>query len=310
MGKLKHKGRLAAAAVALLLIIICVLRPAAPDPPPENAEPLGPIIAVLGQDGNIFQIHLEEFLVGVVAAEMPASFGAEALAAQAVAARTYILAAQAGGGRHEQAVVCCDFACCQAWREPNTLAAADREKVAAAVAVTAGQALFYQDSLAEAPFCSCCGGRTESAAAVWGGERPWLVSVDCAFCGHAPRFCSSRLFSLSEAAALLDCTEQELRRMELLGLSEGGRVTAVALGGRALSGREVRSALGLDSAAFVWLIQGQRMLVASLGFGHGVGLCQWGADGMARSGADCRQILDHYYPGCQLQAAYSVDDLR
>ncbi|MBQ3287258.1 MAG: SpoIID/LytB domain-containing protein [Firmicutes bacterium] len=289
-------------AAALTLLIICVWRSHATED--EEESPAGPIIAVLSREGEVFQIPLERFLTGVVAAEMPASFQEEALAAQAVAARTYILASLAAGGRHKDAVVCCDPACCQAWRDPTELAEADREKVASAVAATAGLALYYDGKLAETPFCSCCGGRTESAAAVWGGERPWLVSVDCPYCGHAPRFASCRMFDLEEAAALLSCGPEELRQMKLLGYSGGGRVDKVELGGRVLTGREVRSALGLDSAAFAWLIQGGRIMVATVGFGHGVGLCQYGADGMAAAGYDCRQILARYYPGCETGKAY------
>ena len=176
----------------LLLLIICWCRRAEQVPPEEVSIPQSPDIFVLGGDGDIFQIELEEFLVGVVAAEMPASFDREALRAQAVAARTYILASGQGGNKHGPAAVCCDPACCQAWRDPTELAQSDVSKVRAAVVATAGQALYYQGSLAEAPFCSCCGGRSESAASCWGGERPWLVSVDCGYCGHAPRFCSCR----------------------------------------------------------------------------------------------------------------------
>ncbi|MBO7668727.1 MAG: hypothetical protein J6T26_09730, partial [Firmicutes bacterium] len=119
------------------------------------------------------------------------------------------MASLAAGGRHKEAAVCCDPACCQAWRDPLELAEEDRKKVAEAVARTAGEVLYYGERPAETPFCSCCGGRTESAAAVWGGERPWLVSVDWPYCGHAPRFASCRVFGLAEAASLLDCEEDE-----------------------------------------------------------------------------------------------------
>ena len=111
-------------------------------------------------------------------------------------------------------------------------------------------------------------------------------------------------FSLSEAAELLDCGEDDLRAMTVLGYTAGGRVERVALGGSTLTGTEVRAALALDSAAFVWLIQGERIFFTSVGFGHGVGLCQWGAEGMAVCGASYGEILARYYPGCVLAAAY------
>ncbi len=306
MKKPGFRAKLALAVVAaVMLLIICCLRQDATEEGEEAPFPSGgPVIAVLSPSGTVFQIPLERFLAGVVAAEMPAAFGEEALAAQAVAARTYILAGLESGGRHKDAAVCCDPACCQAWRDPLELAEEDREKVAAAVEATFGQALYYDGKLAETPFCSCCGGRTESAAAVWGGERPWLVSVDCPYCGHAPRFASCRVFGLEEAAALLSCSPDELRQMKLLGYTGGGRVDRVELAGRTLSGREVRAALGLPSAAFAWLIQGGRIMVTTVGFGHGVGLCQYGADGMAAAGYDCRQILARYYPGCETGKAY------
>lgn len=297
-----NRRRYLVAAAALLLIILCVCRLAVSDRGEEEAY--GPEITVLDPAGERVTEPLEEFLVGVVAAEMPASFAEQALSAQAVAARTYILTAQAAGGRHTGAVVCCDPGCCQAWRDPAELKPAAEARVRAAVAATAGQALYYGGRLAETPFCSCCGGRTESAAAVWGGARPWLVSVDCGFCADSPRCGSCRVFSLADAAARLECDPDSLRRLTPLGYTEGGRVAAVSLDGRRLSGTEVRAALELPSAAFTWLILGDELLVASLGFGHGVGLCQYGADGMARAGADWREIVGRYYPGCTPARAY------
>ena len=300
--RIRRRG--AAAAGVLLLLIICGLLLLGPGRKQENESPGGPEITVLAPGGELRRLPLEEFLTGVVAAEMPASFQPAALSAQAAAARTYILAALAGGGRHGEAAVCCDPGCCQAWRDPAELAPAAREKIESAVAATRGQALYYQGELAETPFCSCCGGRTESAAAVWGGERPWLAGVKCGYCGHAPRFCSCHSFPLAEAASRLGASPAELRQMKLLGLTAGGRVEAVELGERRLTGPEVRAALDLPSAAFTWLVLEDVLLVANLGFGHGVGLCQYGADGLARAGFSWPEILTRYYPGCELETAY------
>ncbi|MBQ2699260.1 MAG: stage II sporulation protein D, partial [Firmicutes bacterium] len=246
-------------------------------------------------------------------AEMPVSFAAEALSAQAVAARSYLLSHSADYGRprHAEADVCAESAHCQAYLSEAELRqrwGAEYEaryaKIAAAVAQTRGLVLWYEGAIAEAPFCSACGGSSEAAAELWGGVRDYLIAAECRWCVHAPRYRQTEVLPLSEAAAALSCTEAELLTMQLVAESSGGRVADVRIGGSSISGAELRQRLKLPSAAFSWLIAGDELRLFCRGYGHGVGLCQYGADGMAAEGAHFTAILAHYYPGTQLMQLY------
>ncbi len=269
--------------------------------PPERQ------LQVLWPDGQVGPVELETFLVGVVAGEMPVSFGEQALQAQAIAARTYLVR-QAQSGKHGEAAVCCDSACCQAWISPKEMEGrwgrACREnlqQVRAAVAATAGLILTWEGAPIDAVFCSTCGGYTEAAAELWGSPRRYLTAHPCPYCGASPKLCGQRRFSLEEAARLLETTPEGLRDMTVLSRTAGGRVRSLRVGERCWTGAEVRAKLGLASAAFSWLLQGEDLVVLTLGYGHGVGLCQYGAAGMARSGAKVWEILAFYYPGARLE---------
>lgn len=274
---------------------------------PEKTEPL--LIQVQLPDGSMEQLELEGFIAGVVAGEMPASFHPQALRAQAVAARTYVLR-QRQAAKHGAAAVCCDSACCQAWLSREQLEEnwgedfpANWQRIEEAVAESAGEVLLFSGQLIDAVFCSTCGGMTEDVSAVWGGGRPYLTAHPCAYCQHSSRYSGWRRYSLSEAAALLECSPEQLRQMSVLSYTAGGRVEALSLGELHYSGVELRSRLGLDSAAFSWLIQGDELVFLSLGYGHGAGLCQYGADGMGKAGYSYRDILSFYYPGTELGRA-------
>ena len=270
-------------------------------PAPSPETPLS--ITVQWPDGSQSPVELETFLVGVVAAEMPATFHPQALQAQAVAARTYVVRQQQAG-KHGTAAVCCDSACCQAWRSREELErqwgedfSKHWEAVTAAVTSTAGQVLTEDGDLIDAVFCSTCGGMTEDVAAVWGGQRPYLTAHSCGYCTHSPRYSGWKRFSLAEAAERLETNPEQIRQMEVLGYTAGGRVDTLDLGDRQWKGTEVRSRLGLDSAAFSWLVQGDDLVVLTLGYGHGVGMCQYGADGLGQAGYTYVDILALYYPG-------------
>lgn len=305
----------------LLLLLLCgwCLFHAAgnkpPGQPPGSADlPFtppagGPEIAVLMPDGTTQAWPLEEFLPGVVAAEMPASFAPEALKAQAIAARTYVLSHSRGSGglpRHENADICCDSRHCQAWLSGEQLQqrwgegfAKNYRAISRAVSETDGLAIFYAGSLVETPYCSTCGGRTQAAADVWGQDMPYLQSVPCYWDSHSPRATSVVDLSLEEAARRLAVKTASLAGMNA-SYSAGGAISSLAVGAKTLSGQEVRQALGLDSAACQWLIQNGRILFSTRGFGHGVGLCQYGADGLAKAGYTAQQILAYYYRGVEI----------
>ncbi|MCR4963218.1 MAG: stage II sporulation protein D [Firmicutes bacterium] len=307
--------------VVLLSLLWVVCRP--DSPPMASDEALGgPLIPVEKAPGQIMEAPLEDFLIQVLAAEMPAAFHPAALQAQAVAARTYIAAhlPPYGAYRHPQAAVCCDPGHCQAYASLETLQAdwgdayaENWQKIRQAVAATAGQILFYEENVAETPYHSCCGGSTEAAGACWSQALPYLQAHACPYCARSPKLAGSRVLSLEQAAQAVPCGKEDLLHMAAVSHTPGGRIGFLRIGGKNYRGTELRQIWQLPSAAFTWLIQGDHIAFLSLGYGHGVGLCQYGADGMAAAGKTYRQILDFYYPGCRLwqmdgYAQYATED--
>ena len=271
-----------------------------------------PQVNVLFADGIVRQVDLEDFLVGVLAAEMPASFAPEALKAQAIAARTYILrhTAEFGRPRHNNADVCTSYAHCQAYLSTEDLRArwganfdVHHQAIYNAVAATRGLVLLYNGQLIEALYSSTCGGHTQAAIDVWGHDIPYLQAVNCDWDSHAPRFAAVLLLGLQEAGIALNVNPYALLSMYAT-YTPGGAVNSLAVDGRQLSGNELRQALGLNSAAVNWLIEGDNILFSTVGFGHGVGLCQFGADGKARAGYTAAEILKHYFQGISIERFY------
>ena len=262
---------------------------------------------------EIYDMPLEEYLLGVLAAEMPASFEYEALKAQAVAARTYTLYC-AASGKHSDARVCTDFACCQAWKNEAQMQAdwgesfeKYRDKLSRALKDTAGEYLAYQGEPVFSAFHSSSAGKTESCGAIW-SELPYLVSVDSPEDeGDVPGYISRLELSpldfrdtLLHAAPEADFSGEEYTWIGETVYEESGRVDSVLLGNHLFSGTELRQLFALRSTAFTLEYTGQSFLFTVTGYGHGVGMSQYGANVMAREGADYTAILAHYYPGTVL----------
>lgn len=262
-------------------------------------------------------MDLGTYLTGVVRAEMPASFEPEALKAQAVAARTYTLYKLRTGGNHGGAAdVCTDSACCQAYISEERArsnwggdADANEAKVEAAVKGTDGQTVLYGGVPILAVFHSSSAGRTRAAGEVWQSDLPYLQAVDSPEPGERiPNYYSRVEFPAEELKARLQSAFPEA---DLSGGMEGwlrdadadgaGSVATVSVGGVRVKGARVRSALGLRSACFTWEVQGGSMVFFVTGYGHGVGLSQYGANQMAAEGADYREILTHYYTGVTVE---------
>ena len=280
------------------------------DTPAETAAQTSPqtesnpqpkrIIAVLGTEEERMDMPLEEYLVGVVLAEMPASFEREALKAQAVVARTYTLKC-IHTGKHDGAV-CKDSGCCQAYRNPEEYTGEGLETVRAAVHATAGQVLMYQGELIEATYFSCSGGITEDAVAVWGTDYPYLRSVESPGEEKATHYTDTVYFSAQEFEKKLD-RDLPGAPDSWLGFTTytaGGGVNTMRICEEEYKGTELRSMLGLRSTAFTMEADKDGITVTTKGFGHRVGMSQYGADAMAVAGSDYAQILNHYYRGATL----------
>lgn len=256
---------------------------------------------------TVTEMNMDDYLVGVVLAEMPASFETEALKAQSCVARTYAWKAYTTGGKHKDGSVCGVSSCCQGYRsEEDYLAAGGMaeavDRVRSAVCATSGCVLTYGGELIEATYFSCSGGRTEDAVAVWGTAFPYLQAVDSPGEEQASCFSDNQYFSAEAfARALGISTEGEPDSW--LGMTlytEGGGVHTITIGGKEFLGTEVRNLLGLRSTAFSITADSSGFLVTTKGYGHRVGMSQYGADAMAKNGSTWEEILKHYYSGAEV----------
>ena len=258
-------------------------------------------VSVCLTDGT--ELALDAYLQRVLLGEMPISFEKEALKAQAVAARTYTAKAMAGGKHGGK--LCTDSTCCQAFCDAAAFASftpEEREKAADAVRETDALVLTYDGALIEATFFSCSGGRTEDAVAVWGTDYPYLRSVESPGEEAAKYDTDSRLVSKRELETALEITlsDNAASWVGAVQLTSGGGVETIELGGIRFLGVYLRKALGLRSTAFTVTPEGDALRFDTRGYGHRVGLSQYGANAMAADGADFREILRHYYPGTAL----------
>ena len=258
-------------------------------------------------DGTAAPVDLEEYLVGAVLGEMPASFDREALKAQAVAARTYAWKACVTRGRHSDGSVCGDYSCCQAYISPEDYLAQGGlqqsiDKVRSAVDATAGQVLTYEGELIEATYFSCSGGKTEDAVAVWGSDFPYLRSVESPGEEAAAWFTDEAVFSRQELEGALEVSlsADPAEWFGEMTYTAGGGVQTIRIADRLFPGTKLRGLLGLRSTAFSVRTEGETAVFTTRGYGHRVGMSQYGADAMADTGADYEQILAHYYPGTEL----------
>jgi stage II sporulation protein D len=259
------------------------------------------------QDDQVRQMALEEYLVGVILSEVPTEFCTEALKAQAVAARTYSLKSHQQGYKHDGAV-CTTASCCQGYIAPADYLqrTGDEAGIAAvrqAVQSTKGQVLVYDEELILATYYDCSGGRTEDAAAVWGKVYPYLLSVESPGEDFAPHFTDSISMSTSQFQSTLGLmlTGAPEGWFSDIVYTSGGGVDTMRIGGILFSGTQLRSKLGLRSTAFTIAVNENSITITTHGYGHRVGLSQYGAQAMALSGSSYKEILEHYYPGSELE---------
>lgn len=290
--------------------------PAPSVPVSDNVAPDGatPITALCGD--ALIETTMADWLPGVVAAEMPASFAPEALRAQAVAARTYILRRVRGGGaNHPEAGICDRYTCCCAHKDDAALRAQwgkdyahNMARIRQAVADTDGQYLVYDGQLIRAVFHAASAGSTECSAALWGGDAPYLVSVSSPETAQdVPNYVSTAEIAADAVQdAVLDrypdCVlgDDPSAWFGTPVLDDSGRVASIPVGSETLTGAQVRALFSLRSAAFSVAYGGGIFTFTVTGSGHGVGMSQYGANVMAAHGSGYADILAHYYPGTAL----------
>jgi stage II sporulation protein D len=280
----------------------------------------------LHEEDKIAEMDLEDYVKGVVAAEMPAEFHSEALKAQAVAARTFAVKNMTlfgGSGYTDKAGadITTDFrhAQGQAWISQEKMklrwGAAGYQKywpkISQAVDGTRSMIAVFQGKPINAVFHSTSGGRTASAKEVWGYDFPYLRSVICTWDQQSPRYLDVKSYSLDELDRRLGTDSKTAAAStggqvaQVLDKTESGRVDKVRIGGTIFAGQQIREKLELRSNAFS-IHQGEAGLeFITTGYGHGVGLCQYGANGMAKEGKTYQDILTYYYSGVTIEKASS-----
>ena len=269
------------------------------------------------KDKKIEEIPLDEYLLGVVSAEMPANFEQEALNAQALVARTYtIYSIKRNKNKHEGADICDSSSCCQAWISKEDRLARWNEdvreeywnKIVKAVNTTKGKVITYNGDVIDAFFHSNSGGITEIPVNVWGGTNfPYLQSVQTSGEEGYSQYSSEVTLTQEELINKIrakhsdfniDISQQD--SVKILEYTEAGRVKNIQIGNLKLSGVEVRSLLGLKSTNFKIEINNGKVTFIVTGYGHGVGMSQTGADSMAKQGSNYEEIIKHFYTGVEI----------
>lgn len=264
------------------------------------------IVRVKREDNNIENVFLEEYVVGVVAGEMPASFELEALKAQSVASRTYVLKKILNNKNNDYDVV--DTVSNQVYLDEGELK--DKwgvqytkyiNKVRSAVNETSMEYLEYQGGIIDAMYFSTSNGYTEDSGLVFSNSLPYLKSVESAWDEEvASAFNSSTSISLQEFYERLGMDYREKLVVEVLERSSSNRIVKLKINGIEFLGRDVYNKLGIRSCDFSLTQVGSNVDIVTKGYGHGVGMSQYGAYGMAKNGYGYKEILSHYYVGTEL----------
>lgn len=282
-----------------------------------------PTISIYNVDENkIEKMNMEEYLYGVLASEMPSTFNEEALKSQAIAARTYVIYKKENNIKsgHRNAVVCTNSAHCQAYTSYEKLKKTKGEdwikndyvKIKKAVDDTKGQILTYDDKAILPLYFSTSSGKTENSKDVFSTQYPYLVSVDSPYEKKAPKYITT--YSIEKSKFInyiknvypsLNISLNELdKEMYIKSRTEGGSVKTIKIGNISMSGINMRKILNLNSANFTINYNKNEIKFTVKGYGHGVGMSQWGAEGMSQKGYKYYNILFHYYKDTKIKDLY------
>ncbi len=272
---------------------------------------------------EVEELEIDQYLYGVVASEMPANYETEALKAQAIVARTYTIYQIINNSqKHENADICDSYACCQAWMSKEERiskwnaeeAETNWNKIVEAVDSTKGKIVTYDGKPINAFFHSNSGGITESSLNIWGGiDYPYLKSVETS--GEEGYSQYSSDISLTKAELeekmknkyndfSIDYTLEDA--IKILEYTSSNRVKTIKIGNKEIAGTEARTILGLKSTNFTFKIDGDKITFSVIGYGHGVGMSQTGADKLAKDGQNCEEIIKHFYTGVEIVEVNSL----
>lgn len=276
------------------------------------------------KENKIEEMDLEDYVAGVVSSEMPVSFGIEALKAQAVAARTYALSKMINNCKNAQGADVCDSTHCQVFMSKESRMKSWESKhseeywnkVLESVQKTKGEVLTYDGSIAMgAYYFSTSSGKTENASEVFASNIPYLKSVNSPGEEIAPKFKTGVSIPNSNFINKINNEYKDANlsknnykdKVKILSRNEGGSVREIKLGGTTISGTKFRSLFNLNSANFTINYNKGNVEIVCKGYGHGLGMSQWGANAMAKSGNSYKKILEHYYKGIEIK---NIDSLK
>lgn len=258
-------------------------------------------ITVYKSNGSVINLNMTDYLIGVVSSEMPASFNLEALKAQSVLARTYALKAKQTGKKLTDTVSTQSYIDIDQMKNKwgnsfNTY----YNKIKKAVENTNGEYLSYNENYIEALYHSTNNGKTESSFDVFGNYYPYLISVSSEYDKNASSYLRTINMPLDTISNKLGLNLNNDSVISILSYTDGGNIKEININGNNFSGKKVRELLGLRSADFDISISDNNANITTRGYGHGVGMSQYGANGMANAGYSYKDILSHYYPGTTL----------
>ena len=258
------------------------------------------------KNDTIDTVPIEEYVTGVLAGEMPMDFEIEALKAQAVAARSYVMVQMEKNINNEYDVV--DTVTNQVYLDRSYLMTTWKEsytdninKIKMAVLSTKGEYVSYNDRVAETLFFSTSSGITENSEDVFNGKVEYLRSVDSHWDEQSPAYSTIITYTLEEFYTLLDLEYSDKLEISNIDKTSAGRVKNIAINNKTFSGSSIMSKLNLKSVRFEIIQEDEKVIIKSKGYGHGVGMSQYGANGMAIEGYNYQEILKHYYTDIEIK---------
>lgn len=289
----------------------------------EKIDEESPLINVYNVDMNkIEEINIEEYLYGVLSSEMPSTFDEESLKAQAIAARTYVIYKMENDitSGHKNAAVCTNSAHCQAYTSYDNLKKnkgenwikSDYVKVKKAVDETKGEIIAYNGKAILPLYFSTSSGKTENSKDVFSTQYPYLVSVESPYEDKSPKYVTKYSINKNKFIECLKNSYPNINlslykienQVKILDRTEGGCVKTIQIGNIKLSGTDMRKIFNLNSANFSIKYNNNQMKFTVKGYGHGVGMSQWGAEGMAKEGYKYYDILLHYFKNTDIKDMY------
>ena len=256
--------------------------------------------------GEIENVPIEEYIVGVLAGEMPIDFEIEALKAQAVASRSYVMKQIEKNINNKYDVV--DTVMNQVYLDKEHLMATwsssytdNINKIKLAVLSTKGEYLSYNNKVAEALFFSTSPGITENSEEIFVSNEPYLRSVSSTWDEISPLYNTTITYTLSEFYDLLNIPYSDNLQIQILDKTSTGRIKTVKINDKEMSANYICSKLSLNSTYFEIIKEDTKIIIKNKGYGHGVGMSQYGAEGMARAGYTYDEILKHYYQNIEIK---------